>query len=54
MGVKDAPNIADEYGEHEVSFLEIETNKGQISVASHNEHNGYYGGICLGISEVKT
>lgn len=45
--VKDAPNEADEYGEHEVQFLEVKTSKGSFTMASHNEHNGYYGGFLL-------
>ncbi len=38
---------------HEIEFLEIKTNKGTISIANHNEHNGYYGGFALDIKEVK-
>jgi hypothetical protein len=43
--IKNAPNLEDESGEHEVQFLEIKTSKGVISCANHNEHNGYYGGF---------
>jgi hypothetical protein len=43
--LKQAPNQQDEYGDHEVQFLEIKTSKGAITAASHNEHNGYYGGF---------
>jgi len=49
---KDAPNEPDEYGEHEVVFVEIGTDNGFITVANHNEHNGYYGGFGLTITEV--
>lgn len=35
----------DDYGEHEIEFLLIITSKGVITVANHNEHNGYYGGF---------
>ena len=45
--VKDAPNMPDECGDHEVQFLEIMTSKGPITMASHNEHNGYYGGFYI-------
>ena len=47
--LKDAPNVSDddEYGEHEVQFLEIQTSKGPLTMASHNEHNGYYGGFYI-------
>lgn len=43
--LKQAPDQEDEYGVHEVQFLEISTSKGAITFASHNEHNGYYGGF---------
>lgn len=41
-----------EYGdEHEIAFLEIATDSGFITVATHNEHNGYYGGFGLTITK---
>lgn len=45
--VKDAPDIDTEYDTHEVQFLEIQTSKGPLTMASHNEHNGYYGGFYI-------
>ena len=36
--------------DHEIQFLEIVTGKGVISIANHNEHNGYYGGFSIGIT----
>ncbi len=46
--VRDAPNVENEYGEtHEVQFLVVKTSKGQFTISTHNEHNGYYGGICI-------
>lgn len=45
--IKDAPNMPDEWGDHEVQFLEVKTNKGVFTMASHNEHNGYYGGFSI-------
>jgi hypothetical protein len=45
--VRDAPNIDDDCEEHEVQFLVILTDRGNISFANHNEHNGYYGGFKL-------
>jgi len=46
--VKDAPSPdGDGYNDHEVQFLEIRTDRGSITMASHNEHNGYYGGFAL-------
>lgn len=44
--VKDGPEIND--GDvHEQQFLEIQTTKGLVTIANHNEHNGYYGGFSL-------
>jgi hypothetical protein len=45
--IKDAPNVPDEYGEHEVQFLEIQTDRGVFTISNHNEHNGYYDGFWL-------
>lgn len=49
--IKEAPNAPEEYGDHEVQFLEVQTDKGVFTMASHNEHNGYYGGFCIRASE---
>lgn len=32
---------------HETMFLKIKTDRGTITVETHNEHNGYYGGFDL-------
>ena len=45
--IKDAPKVQDEYDSHEVQFFEVQTNKGVFTMASHNEHNGYYGGFWI-------
>jgi hypothetical protein len=45
--IKEAAPIHDGYGEHEVQFLEVKTSKGCFTMASHNEHNGYYGGFWI-------
>jgi hypothetical protein len=37
----------DGYGDHEVQFLEFKTSSGTFTMASHNEHNGYYGGFAI-------
>lgn len=38
----------DYHGEdHEVMFLKIKTSEGVFTVCSHDEHNGYYGGIII-------
>lgn len=39
---------------HEVCFLEIVGNKSSVTVSTHNEHNGYYGGFCLSVDEMKS
>src|SRR5687768_10894500 len=41
----DGPDQDERYDVHEVQFLNIETSLGLIQAASHNEHNGYYGGF---------
>jgi len=47
--VKENPdNIESRYGEcHEIEFLIIQTSDGSFTVATHNEHNGYYGGFWI-------
>ena len=52
MELKQAPDITEEdedgWGQtHEVQFLELMTSKGALTMASHNEHNGYYGGFAI-------
>jgi hypothetical protein len=38
---------------HEMVFLNIKTDKEVVQFSFHNEHNGYYGGFSLQISEIK-
>lgn len=53
--ILDSPNIEqvpDEDGytssdEHEIQFLRITTTRGDLTFATHNEHNGYYSGFNL-------
>ena len=45
--IKSAPAIPYEDGYHEVQFLDMKTDKGVFQMASHNEHNGYYGGFYI-------
>lgn len=50
--VKDGPNLPSKYSEeHESAFIEIQTDKSQIVLTTHVEHNGYYGGFALEIQE---
>jgi len=47
----DSADLAEaEYGDHEIQFLRVKTSTGMISVANHNEHNGYYGGFYIACS----
>ena len=39
-----------EWSEHDIQFLVVKTSKGDITVATHNEHNGYYGGFSINAS----
>lgn len=40
-----------EYGEeHEQVFIDVVTSAGTITLCTHNEHNGYYGGFDLVVS----
>ena len=47
--VKDGPDESEEdgYNVHETQFLEIQTDSGFITLVTHNEHNGYYGGFSI-------
>ena len=42
-----ADPVSVEYGDHEIQFLNVTTDKGVFQVATHNEHNGYYGGFSI-------
>lgn len=52
---KDGPTEKDgEWDDvHEQIFVEVGTDKGFVTLANHNEHNGYYGGFGLTIKEVE-
>lgn len=50
--VVDAPEIEDDGEVHEVQFLRIHTSFGDLSIANHNEHNGYYGGFDVICKEI--
>lgn len=50
--VSNAPDEEGEYGIHEKAFIEVATDKDHIKFCTHNEHNGYYGGFGLSISEI--
>lgn len=45
-----APGMEDEYSNfHKVQFLEVMANRGCFTMATHNEHNWYYGGFVVRI-----
>lgn len=44
---QDGKRETDTCYEHDISFVEIKTSKGPITIAMHNEHNGSYSGINL-------
>ena len=45
--IKDAPDGEDNGEVHQVRFLDVTTDKGVFQMATHNEHNGYYGGFWI-------
>lgn len=49
---KDGPHQSADYDEHETCFVEVGADKGFVTITNHNEHNGYYGGFDLMITEV--
>ncbi len=52
--VQDGPSLKKDepYSEdHDQQFLVVQSTKGTITIANHNEHNGYYGGFGMTIEE---
>ena len=46
VDVKEVSKIDDHNEDvHEIQFLEVMTDRGCFTIATHNEHNGYYGGF---------
>jgi hypothetical protein len=41
------------WGVHETQVCVIKTTRGDITIVSHNEHNGYYGGFLLALEYVE-
>lgn len=53
IDAKHGPDEAGEYEDaHETIFIEIGTDQNFITIVTHNEHNGYYGGFGLKIDEI--
>lgn len=45
--IRSAADIDHEWGQHEIQFLNIVTDRGVFTMSNHNEHNGYYGGFSI-------
>lgn len=50
--IREGPNTEDEDGVHEVEFLVLKTDRGDITFSNHNEHSGYYGGFSVDIKQL--
>jgi len=50
--VKEVKDEDKDYECHEICFLEVQAEEVFVTFATHNEHNGYYGGFGLNIKEV--
>lgn len=51
VNVKDT-EAKDDGEVREICFLEIQGNKSSVTVSTHNDHNGYYGGFGLSVDEI--
>lgn len=49
---KDGDTTDDDWQVHETIFIEVATDKDHITFCNHNEHNGYYGGFGLSVTEI--
>ena len=49
----DSGEKEDDWETHEWVFIEVGTDKDHIKFCTHNEHNGYYGGFGLTVTEVE-
>jgi hypothetical protein len=53
LQLRDVKTTMSEYGSpHEISFLIINTSLGDITIETHNVHNGYYGGFWIKAKEL--
>lgn len=51
--VREGPTEEADGGVHETAFLIVRTSLGEFTVATHNEHNGYYGGFALACKAIE-
>jgi hypothetical protein len=49
---KEGDSKEEDYETHEWCFVDIVTDKATITMCTHNEHNGYYGGFGLLVTEI--
>ena len=53
LAIEEAPGRAatseelDNCDVHDICFIHIQTSGGRVTLQTHNEHNGYYGGFCI-------
>lgn len=53
LAIEEAPSQAatkedeNDWCVHDVCFIHIQTSGGRVTLQTHNEHNGYYGGFCI-------
>ena len=54
IDAKDGPETSggDYFDEHEQVFVEVGTDQGFVTLVTHNEHNGFYGGFALTLEAV--
>ncbi|MDB5358806.1 MAG: hypothetical protein JWO51_103 [Rhodospirillales bacterium] len=53
IDAKDGPESEADGEPHETCFIEIGTDQNFVTLVTHNEHNGYYGGFDLTIREIE-
>ena len=50
--LKTSASSGEDYGCHDVKFMEIYAGHESVNFSAHNEHNGYYGGIDICVTEI--
>lgn len=50
--IRDVESKDDDDSSHEILFLVVTTSKGSFTIETHNEHNGFYGGFSMNVSEI--
>lgn len=51
ISAQPGPDAASEWGDHETCFVIIQGDQSAVTLTTHNEHNGYYGGFGLTLAE---